>query len=160
MSRSHLLTKIEKGLNGKLTIVSAPAGYGKSSLLAEWARQSHYPVAWLSLDATNQVRLNQKDTAVWRKGGSIPDFAADIYDSLMASWGVEEIEMWDLVTAEIMMNPQHCNFTPLAREIVTEEGQSEGQTRVIEGGANVNVYLEPDSDAIKQTLTQVFSSRK
>ena len=68
--------------------------------------------------------------------------------------------MWDLVTAEIMMNPEHCTFTPLALEVVIEEGQTEGQTRVIEGAANLNVCLDPDEEAIKQTLSQVFSSRK
>ena len=48
--RKQLLARIQAGLSGKLTLVSAPAGYGKSTLLAEWARQSNIPVAWLSLD--------------------------------------------------------------------------------------------------------------
>ena len=114
----------------------------------------------LPLDATNSIQVNANDIAQWRKGGNIPDFAADIYDSLMEAWGVDEVEMWDLVTAEIMMNPEHCTFTPLRLEVVIEEGQAEGQTRVVEGKANVNVCLEPDSEAIKETLSQVFSSRK
>ena len=33
------------------------------------------------LDATNQVNLTVKETRAWRKGGRLPDFAADIYDS-------------------------------------------------------------------------------
>src|SRR5262249_47335107 len=33
-----------------LTLVSAPAGSGKTTLLAEWARTTHMPVAWLSLE--------------------------------------------------------------------------------------------------------------
>lgn len=111
------------------------------------------------LDATNQVTLNEKDTAIWRKGGSIADFAADIYDSRMDSWGRNETEMWDLVTAELMMNPEHCAFSRLALEVVTAEGNSEGQTRIVEGTPNVNVCLEPDAEAIKQMLGQVFSAR-
>ena len=112
------------------------------------------------LDATNQVELTRNDTGVWRKGGSIPDFAAEIYDSRMRDWDREAIEMWDLVTAEIMLNPQHCAFTPLRLEVVTAEGDTEGQTRVIEGKGNVNVCLEPDGDAIKQTLEVMFGERK
>jgi LuxR family transcriptional regulator, maltose regulon positive regulatory protein len=34
----------------RLTIVSAPAGYGKSTLLSEWVSQTSIPVAWLSLE--------------------------------------------------------------------------------------------------------------
>jgi len=34
----------------KLTLVSAPAGYGKTTLVAEWLRAAGLPVAWLSLD--------------------------------------------------------------------------------------------------------------
>src|SRR6185437_2781094 len=33
----------------KLTVLAAPAGYGKTTLLAEWARGSSVPVVWLSL---------------------------------------------------------------------------------------------------------------
>ena len=34
----------------KLTLVSAPAGYGKSTLLCKWRDQTGLQVAWLSLD--------------------------------------------------------------------------------------------------------------
>lgn len=112
------------------------------------------------LDATNQVTLTHDDTRAWRKGGNLPDLAAEIYDTRMKDWGRDEVEMWDLVTAELMLNPQHCNATPLRLEVVVEAGNNEGQTRVNEGSANVTVCLDPDSDAIKATLAEVFSSRK
>ena len=112
------------------------------------------------LDATNQILLNHKDTAAWHKGGNIADFAADIYDSRMDSWGRDEIEMWDLVTAELMMNPGHCNFIPLALEVVTAEGDSQGQIKVVDAEPNVNVCLDLDGGLIKQTLEQVFRTRE
>jgi len=112
------------------------------------------------LDATNQVRLTKKDTGMWRKGGGVPNFAAEIYDSLMQAWSQDKIEMWDLMTAEIMMNPEHCTFSPLRLEVVTEEGNLQGQTRIVQGDPNIEVCLEPDGDAIKRKLAEIFSARK
>jgi LuxR family maltose regulon positive regulatory protein len=38
-------------LDKGLTLVSAPAGFGKTTVLAQWVAQAELPVAWLSLDA-------------------------------------------------------------------------------------------------------------
>ena len=48
--RPRLTAKLGDGLNRGLVLVAAPAGYGKSVLLSEWARDMGRPVAWLSLD--------------------------------------------------------------------------------------------------------------
>src|SRR5688572_30008372 len=48
--RLHLLEKLDAGLSGKLTLVSAPAGFGKTTLVSEWIRDCSHPTAWLSLD--------------------------------------------------------------------------------------------------------------
>ena len=48
--RRRLENRISAGLAGKLTLVSAPAGFGKTTLISEWAAKCDRPVAWLSLD--------------------------------------------------------------------------------------------------------------
>jgi LuxR family maltose regulon positive regulatory protein len=48
--RARLVQRLDEGVTRKLALVSAPAGYGKTTLLAEWAAATEYPVAWLSLD--------------------------------------------------------------------------------------------------------------
>lgn len=50
VSRPRLLRQLNQGLEGRLILISAPAGFGKTTLLAEWAAQSPMPVAWVSLD--------------------------------------------------------------------------------------------------------------
>ena len=50
VSRPRLLGLLESGAGRRLTVVSAPAGFGKTALLAEWASTAGRPVAWLSLD--------------------------------------------------------------------------------------------------------------
>src|SRR5512147_952164 len=50
VQRPHLLASLGAGLSGKLTLVSAPAGFGKTTVVSEWLRDCGYPAAWLSLD--------------------------------------------------------------------------------------------------------------
>ena len=47
--RSRLTDRINQGVMGPLTLLSAPAGFGKTQLLAEWAAESTHPIAWLTL---------------------------------------------------------------------------------------------------------------
>jgi LuxR family transcriptional regulator, maltose regulon positive regulatory protein len=49
--RSHLIERLQQGAERALTLVSAPAGFGKTTLLAQWLMESSTPVAWLSLEA-------------------------------------------------------------------------------------------------------------
>jgi LuxR family maltose regulon positive regulatory protein len=53
ISRPRLLALLQQGMQGRLTLVSAPAGSGKTMLLAEWAATVDFPVAWISLDPTD-----------------------------------------------------------------------------------------------------------
>jgi ATP/maltotriose-dependent transcriptional regulator MalT len=48
--RPRLTGRLNAGLHRKLTLVSAPAGFGKTTLLSEWIAGCGRPVAWLSLD--------------------------------------------------------------------------------------------------------------
>jgi ATP/maltotriose-dependent transcriptional regulator MalT len=57
--RPRLLDRIEEAAARELLLVSAPAGFGKSTLLTEWARTTTRPVGWASLDSDDNdpVRL-------------------------------------------------------------------------------------------------------
>lgn len=50
VSRPRLTERLSVGLRHKLTLISAPAGFGKTTLLSEWAPGLDRPVAWVSLD--------------------------------------------------------------------------------------------------------------
>ncbi|OKQ00369.1 hypothetical protein A3849_01330 [Paenibacillus sp. P46E] len=50
VSRPRLIHKLNEGRTAKLTLVSAQAGYGKTTALSEWVKQCRSVVAWVSLD--------------------------------------------------------------------------------------------------------------
>ena len=50
VARPRLLERMERDVRRPLTLVSAPAGYGKSTLVAQWLESSSAPGVWLSLD--------------------------------------------------------------------------------------------------------------
>ncbi|HEX2742428.1 MAG TPA: hypothetical protein VHM69_18455, partial [Rubrobacter sp.] len=50
VARPRLYERLDEGVRRELTVVSAPAGFGKTTLLADWSRRGELPVAWVSLD--------------------------------------------------------------------------------------------------------------
>jgi len=94
--RPQLCALLEEGAGRALTLVSAPAGFGKTTLLAEWASTTKRPVAWLSLDEADA------DPALFRADlaealGWVRDPAAVVLDgyervadprSAAAIWGL------------------------------------------------------------------------
>ncbi|MDX1416781.1 MAG: hypothetical protein R3293_21445, partial [Candidatus Promineifilaceae bacterium] len=94
--RPHLIEKLNDGLDGKLTLISAPAGFGKTTLVAEWGSQlagsSRIPhseirdrLCWLSLDeGDNDLTrfLVYFITALSQAGGIEDAFGAEMVNIL------------------------------------------------------------------------------
>ena len=63
ISRPHLDNLLHKGIQRRLTLVSAPAGFGKTTLLANWVRSlqagilENHRVAWVSLDEADKSAM-------------------------------------------------------------------------------------------------------
>ena len=55
VARERLFQELDSGFRLGLTVVTAPPGYGKTTLVAEWVRRRMIPCAWLSLDAEDDL---------------------------------------------------------------------------------------------------------
>ncbi|MBB5212595.1 HTH-type transcriptional regulator MalT [Microbulbifer hydrolyticus] len=51
LQRPRLLSLLEQSQSDQLLLVTAPAGYGKTTLVTSWATEQDNPVAWVSLDS-------------------------------------------------------------------------------------------------------------
>lgn len=81
VSRPRLQEQIAQGLRGPLTLITAPAGFGKTTLVASGVAAADMPVAWLSLDKNdNQTErflnylvaaLQEADNTVGREAAQL-----------------------------------------------------------------------------------------
>jgi LuxR family maltose regulon positive regulatory protein len=51
--RPRLFERLNQGLDAPLILIAAPAGFGKTTIVMHWLHDHSVPVAWLSLDATD-----------------------------------------------------------------------------------------------------------
>jgi LuxR family maltose regulon positive regulatory protein len=75
LTRARLLEELTAGRSAGLILVSAPAGSGKTTLIADWVRRGGLPTGWLSLDAA--------DDDPWAFLGCL----AEAYDALQPGVG-------------------------------------------------------------------------
>lgn len=67
--RPELLEQLTEGSTRPLTLISAPAGYGKSTLASCWLDQCDLPYSWLTLDESDNdlhLFLTYLVSAVWK----------------------------------------------------------------------------------------------
>lgn len=109
ISRPRLIGRLNEGLKHRLTLISAPAGFGKTTLLSDWhinASRSGVAVAWVSLDKDDNDPVRFWSYVV----AALETIHADITPSgsaLLHSSQLTAIEVWltDLVNA-LMTIPQ------------------------------------------------------
>ncbi len=88
--RPRLLTQLNQGLTRKLTLISAPAGFGKTTLVADWAHRSLLSdtrMAWISLDKDDNdpsLFLRYLLIAIKQVGGIHQNLAESLEDMLQS----------------------------------------------------------------------------
>jgi LuxR family transcriptional regulator, maltose regulon positive regulatory protein len=98
VERSRLIERLENGMRQgcRLTLVAAPAGFGKTTLVSEWLRKDpHAPVAWISLDETDNDLTRFLLYLVTALQQIDPAFGATIQSAIFSS---QRPPVYELVT--------------------------------------------------------------
>ena len=85
VSRPRLIERLNEGLLRKLALISAPAGFGKTTLVGEWVAGRGQPAAWLSLDAGDNDPTRFLAYLVAALQTIAADFGAGVLDLFHAS---------------------------------------------------------------------------
>ena len=129
VSRSRLLLRLDEGHRRALTLVAAPAGYGKSTLVAEWVSALEVPWVWLSLDVTDNDPaqfLTYLAAALGSIAPRIPEAMASLLHgglrqaALEASAAllVNELATLDLPVT-VVLDDYHVITDPMTHQVLT-----------------------------------------
>ena len=105
--RPRLAEALGEGLARQLILVCAPAGFGKTAVLADWARRGRWPVAWLSLDAGDNDPARFWRHAVAALDGARPGIGERV--------------------APLLGPPASVSFGPLVTALVNELADQPGE---------------------------------
>ena len=92
--RPRLTERMEAGAAGPLTLVSAPAGFGKSTLLSEWIHDGGRPVAWVSLDEGDNDLVRFLSTPSPPSSGLHPGLGEDALTVLRHAQSPQRRRCW------------------------------------------------------------------
>jgi LuxR family maltose regulon positive regulatory protein len=82
--RPRLVDRLNPGTYGKLTLISAPAGFGKTTLVTEWIADHAQPVAWLALDEGDSDPIRFLTYVVAAMQTIAPEMGAGLLNLLQA----------------------------------------------------------------------------
>ena len=85
LSRPRLLDLLSELLDFRLIIIAAPAGYGKTSLLIDFASNFDWPVCWLSLDPLDNDPVRFLSHFVMSIRQQFPDFGMEAINMLKST---------------------------------------------------------------------------
>jgi LuxR family maltose regulon positive regulatory protein len=99
---------LNDSLEKVLTLVSAPAGYGKTSLLASWLRETRIASAWLSLDKRDNDSIHFLQYFLTAIHQIVPTVGLDLLDMLQGIQPPPYEALLSLVINDIDKNSVPC----------------------------------------------------
>ncbi len=97
LTRQRLLDMVNDLLDLKLVILAAPAGYGKTSLLIDFADHTHWPIGWLALDPLDQDPFRFLAHFISAIQARFPDFGKNAF-SVLNNTPQEQMNLPAMVT--------------------------------------------------------------
>jgi len=121
--RPHLIERLNAGLHRKLTLISTPAGFGKTTLLSEWVADCGCPVAWLSLDEGDDDPARFLAYLV----AALQTVQADVGQAALAALQSHQPPPTELVLTILLLGRQICHYR--SDEVANEAIQSGAWSR-------------------------------
>ena len=149
LSRSRLLDLVDDILDYPLTLVSAPAGYGKTSFLIDLACQAEYPVTWFAIDSLDRDLIRFLYHLIAAINSTFPDFGSKTF-SVIDNQGSTPIDLDQII--RVLVNDIYDNITEHFVIILDDYHQVADFDQVTE-------FINRFSQAVDDNCHLVLSSR-
>ncbi|MCB9451591.1 MAG: tetratricopeptide repeat protein [Anaerolineaceae bacterium] len=128
IARPHLSQRIYQGFGSTLTLITAPAGWGKTTLLSQWSLENRETTAWVTLDANDNdahqfwryvlTAIQTSEAHIGKTAaGFLPTLATSPAEPLITAL-INEIAQYDTVFHLILDN-YHCIESSAIHQSVT-----------------------------------------
>ncbi|MCL6442336.1 MAG: LuxR C-terminal-related transcriptional regulator [Alicyclobacillus sp.] len=141
--RTRLLDKLNLVVNKRITLINAPAGYGKTTLALSWLHQCEVPAAWVSLDAENNDVILFWRYVVYSLSFVIPDDIYQMLSSAINSLPTKDAHVLpDLILNELAYCPVQLTMVLDDYHFIDEPLIHDGMTRFVDYlPANIHILL-------------------
>jgi LuxR family maltose regulon positive regulatory protein len=114
IQRPRLIELLNQGCHSKMTIISTPTGYGKTTLLCQWQSNCNLPVAWLTLDKADNDPVRFLSYLIAALQRFEPDLGSGALDVLQTS-GVVSAGAWSPIelALTLLLNDLTSGSRPL-----------------------------------------------
>ncbi len=106
VSRPRLTRIIKRGIQGPLTLLAAPAGFGKTHLLIEWTKEADHAVAWLTLDDQDNNINRFFSYFIYTLQTLVPDLGEEALEFIQSTGGSNLEAGMTLLINEISILPK------------------------------------------------------
>lgn len=133
VQRTRLIETLERDVpRYKLTLLAAPAGYGKTTQLAQWAQASHLPIVWLSIDEedNNIDRLLRYVLKGWEE--IQPDIATSPLGVLLGALSPNVEAVFAAFINATNLRPDQLIFILDDYHLIKDEATHEGLTFLLD----------------------------
>jgi LuxR family maltose regulon positive regulatory protein len=105
--RPELFEKLATGLKTKLMLISAPAGFGKTTLVSDWIIQQEIPAVWYSMDTSDNDVAEFLSYLITAIQGLYPQFGENARKLLHSPGQISQTAIVQLLINELLAFPTH-----------------------------------------------------
>lgn len=142
----------DRNISAEWNIFADPLG-------AKQVFTSGIPLSIVPLDGSDAFYMTKEDLRkIWGSDDPVIILLADLWEMILDWWG-GGFQIWDIVAAVGLTNPEHFEWTYDGVDVIAEPGPTHGKTFQLNNGSQITRFAsDADFDAIRDTVFSILAA--